>query len=150
MQARVNPRCRSRTRDDAVILHIKHVGVDVDLRVHVSKGLRVHPMRCCTTAIEQSGCRQGERTATDGEHPGSARDRPFERCGDSRIHRAPRSTRNGSEHDHVGVISEGEVVFDVHRVADAAADSTGLGSQHSKVERLDAVVGAIETEGFAG
>ena len=36
----------------AVILHIENVGVDVDLGVHLGKGLRVHPVRGCAASIQ--------------------------------------------------------------------------------------------------
>lgn len=149
MQARVETGGRARTRDDAAVLHVQHVRVDIDVGVHLGHGAGIAPVRRGSTAAEHPGGRHHERPAADGQHPGTALDGATHDGGDPLVDVGPLVPRDRGDDDQVGLFGEREVVIDVDREAQVAGNGAGVGGDDAEIEAGDAVVRAVEPERLA-
>ena len=119
VQARIEARGRAGARDDAPVLHVQHVGVDVDRGVHRGHRVGVHPVRRRAAAVENAGCREHERAAADAQQPCTARGGVADDIEHPRVDARPLLARRRRDHDEVGLVGEREVVVDVDREARA-------------------------------
>ena len=149
VQARVEPRGGAGARDDAAVLHVEHVGVDVDLRVHLRHRVGVHPVRRRLAAVEHAGRGEDEGPAADAQHPRVARDGVADDVEHALVGVRPVLAGRRRDDDEIGLVGEGQVVLDVDREADLGLHDAGVRRDDAEVEVRDAVIRPVETEGLA-
>ena len=149
VQARVQPGGRAGARDDAAVLHVEHVGVDVDRGVHLGHRVRVHPVRRRAAPVQHAGGGEDERPAADAQQPCSAGGRVPDDVEHARVGASPPLARSRRDDHEVGLVGEGQVVVDVEREAELGLHDPGIRGHDAEVEVRDAVIRAIEAESLA-
>jgi hypothetical protein len=148
--AGIEPRGGAGARDDATVLHVQHVGVDVDRRVHRGHRVGVHPVGRRLAPVEHAGRGEDERPAADAQQPRAPGGGVADDAEHAGIGAPPPFARCRRDHDEVGLVGERQVVVDVEGEAELGLHHTGFGRDDAEVEVRDAVIGAVEPEGLAG
>jgi hypothetical protein len=102
-----------------------------------------------TTTVEYTRRREYERPAAHAQHPRAAIDGPADDGLHALVDTVPRAARDRGDDDEVGFVGERQIIFDVDREPDVAADRAGVRRQDAEVEVLDAVIAAVEPERLA-
>ncbi len=149
VQARVEARGGAGARDDAAVLHVEHVGIDVDLRVHLRHRVGVHPVRRRLATVEHARRREDERPAADAQHPRVAGDGVADDVEHALVGVRPVLAGRRRDDHEIGLVGERQIVLDVDREAELGLHDAGSRSDDAEVEIRDAVIRPVESEGLA-
>jgi hypothetical protein len=148
VEAQVDAGGRAGAGGDVAVLHVEHVGHDLDLREPAAELRLVEPVRRRLAALEQPGLGQGERTRAQRDHHRAAGDGPLQ--GSDELGRRLVVAAHRRHDDEVGVVQRFEAVLDQDLEALPGPDRLGPRRADGELELGHALRAAVDAEDLAG
>ena len=147
VQAGIDSGRGARARDDPAVFDEQYIGIHRCEGVVVREALGVHPVRGCTSAVENACSCEHERPAADAQDPRAAGLCLAQHPYDLRMNGVVDHMRGNR--DQVGVVCRGQPLGDEHGVPLAGGHRARFGRHDVKVEGRTTHIGTVDSEDFA-